>query len=78
MILTILQCLLVNIINLDNNRKKPVVRLQKKQEDFQINMTTDEIEMVVITIFGILLLLGAFLFLTSCTESGLIYNGELA
>lgn len=57
--------------------KKPV-RLNKKEEkkSFLRNKTIYgiPIEFIGITVIGLLMLLIIFIFVSSCTESGLIYN----
>lgn len=79
MILKILKILIINIMAMNNCRETPV-RLGKNQQKKKFTLTQQDIEIICIILFGIIVLTCIFLilFTTSCTDSGLIYNGELA
>ena len=80
-LITLIRILITNTILLFNNTKqhKSTPARLGKQQSQKFILTQQDLEVICIILFGIMILTCIFLILfSSCTDSGIIYNGELA
>ena len=81
MILNILRAIIISLISLVNvtnmehtSKTSAPVRLERKPQDNSLRLTNDEIEIIVMLLFVMIMITCIFFLITSCTDSGLVYN----
>ena len=66
---------LISLLGFEVGSSKPKYSLHKQEKERIVMKEFDVI--IIMAIIGVIFLIGVFLFITSCTDSGLFYNHAL-